>query len=561
VPVNRFFWDCLKDMNSLKDYVTGMSLTFEQANLDFALFYKDAFAQVGDRESARALQKVYDDEISHVAFGLRWFRRWKKTGLSDWQDYVSSLSLPLSPARARSSAHFDVAGRRRAGFDEEFVSKLQVSSFSRGRAPDIYIFDGFQEESVCAGVSFNRSSWGQALERDLSLLPLVFAGEDDILYVPEEIPTEHLQKLKDSGFALPQLIVAPASASLAPLPGRHPGRLKPWAWSPLMERRLSRLKSQQRSPEEGWRQEFRELFSKVWSTGFAAELALAKPGDFLGAESGQSRICSSLEDVKEALESFQAEGFPWVAAKAPYGSSGRNMLRFRAGGFEAGQEGRIGKLIARQGCLIVEPWLERVADFSAHFHREDKLRFLGLSRLLNDERGQYAGSLLGKPFRGLDREVMSFLSRLGRKGLYSYCEEMGQLLEEKLGAFDYRGPLGVDLFVYRDLRGELKLRPVCEVNFRYTMGRLALKLSAKLKPGKCGLLRVASLKSCGDQREKFESLRDGRLTCDDKGFWSAGACTLSPWREDSAFAVLLALGDSVEECQQVLPEFPRGVFS
>ena len=69
-----------------------MSLTFEQANLDFSLFYKEAFEQAGDIETAKVLNEVYEDEISHVSNGLKWFKKWKSKDLSDWQAYVEALN-------------------------------------------------------------------------------------------------------------------------------------------------------------------------------------------------------------------------------------------------------------------------------------------------------------------------------------------------------------------------------------------------------------------------------------------------------------------------------------
>ena len=37
------------------DYVAGLSLTFEQANLDFARHFSNCFAEVGDADSAKLL--------------------------------------------------------------------------------------------------------------------------------------------------------------------------------------------------------------------------------------------------------------------------------------------------------------------------------------------------------------------------------------------------------------------------------------------------------------------------------------------------------------------------
>ena len=42
LPVSPFFWRCLSGMQTPTDYVVGMSLVFEQANLDFCLHFAKA---------------------------------------------------------------------------------------------------------------------------------------------------------------------------------------------------------------------------------------------------------------------------------------------------------------------------------------------------------------------------------------------------------------------------------------------------------------------------------------------------------------------------------------
>jgi len=49
---------------------------------------------------------------------------------------------------------------------------------------------------------------------------------------------------------------------------------------------------------------------------------------------------------------------------------------------------------------------------------------------------------------------------------------------------DYLGPLGIDAFVYRDASGAMKLKPVVEINPRYTMGRVMVELIAADRSGK-----------------------------------------------------------------------------
>jgi uncharacterized ferritin-like protein (DUF455 family) len=75
LPVSGYFWRAVSKMETPMDYVAGLSLTFEQANLDFARHFARGFAAVGDDLTAQLLDRIYRDEIAHVAYGLKWFRR------------------------------------------------------------------------------------------------------------------------------------------------------------------------------------------------------------------------------------------------------------------------------------------------------------------------------------------------------------------------------------------------------------------------------------------------------------------------------------------------------
>ena len=98
------------------DFVSRLSLTFEQANLDHCREFGRRFAAVGDQATAGLLEGIYRDEIAHVAHGLKWFRRWKKPGLTDWEAFCQQLKFPLSPQRAKGLT-LNVDGRREAGLD------------------------------------------------------------------------------------------------------------------------------------------------------------------------------------------------------------------------------------------------------------------------------------------------------------------------------------------------------------------------------------------------------------------------------------------------------------
>ena len=66
------------------------------------------------------------------------------------------------------------------------------------------------------------------------------------------------------------------------------------------------------------------------------------------------------------------------------------------------------------------------------------------------------------------------------------------MLEAELHRVGFVGPVSIDAFVYRTPQGECRLKPVVEINPRYTMGRLTVELMKHACPGTCGRFRLVS---------------------------------------------------------------------
>jgi hypothetical protein len=69
-----------------------------------------------------------------------------------------------------------------------------------------------------------------------------------------------------------------------------------------------------------------------------------------------------------------------------------------------------------------------------------------------------------------------------QKTLRETALEIGQIAAKS----GYFGPLGIDAFIYRD-QDRLTLRPMIELNPRWSMGRIALQLTQKIASKHCGL--------------------------------------------------------------------------
>jgi uncharacterized ferritin-like protein (DUF455 family) len=484
VPVNGFFWNAVAPMPSPLDYVTRLSLTFEQANLDYSRGYAKVFADSGDGETAAILDRIYRDEIGHVHYGLQWFRKWKEEGETDWRSFVSRLKVPLSAARAKGGFGFNEEGRREAGLDEEFIRELRVYVQSKGRTPNVFWFNPGAEESLVA----SGEEWGRAarqVERDLALLPAYLARREDVVVVPEVPPTEFLTAMLNAGIELPELV---GKSELAGIASRKLHELRPWARTPDAEPVIKELGVACAPTAPG-------LFSKAVHAQFLSSLLDGSEGSMLCPLEVVGEEVFSVEAVRSWIKNC---AFGECVLKAPFSTAGRDR-RIRSVSTPLGQEEEewIAEMLRKQKSLVLEPWLDRVVDFSVQYDAEGdgRLRRRGIVVLENSKKGQFRSATVADRFT-------DFLDEETRRALFEGASSRGHLIEflddwlepalrELLRSHRYAGPLGVDAFLYRDEAGAVCIKPVVEINPRYTMGRVAVELARFTAPNAVTSLTVA----------------------------------------------------------------------
>lgn len=123
LPVNSYIWNKAQDYHSVLEYVAGLPLVFEGANLDHTLEFEACFLQHNDRRSAAIMRAIHNDEIRHVEFGMHWLRQLKDPALTDFQAWQAALKWPIRPATARGST-LQRSARIAAGMSDEFVEEL-----------------------------------------------------------------------------------------------------------------------------------------------------------------------------------------------------------------------------------------------------------------------------------------------------------------------------------------------------------------------------------------------------------------------------------------------------
>ena len=558
-PVSGYFWRCVAPMEHPIDYVAGLCLTFEQANLDFAGHYGRNLATVGDAGSAKLLEKIYRDEIGHVAYGLKWFRRWKNPGESDWDAFCRTLKFPLSPQRAKGFS-LNVEGRQAAGLDSQFIAELNVYSQSKGRTPSVFVFNAFAEGRLAEGKKFNPTKPQAQLARDLENLPQFLCRQDDIVLVQQKPSVEFLSGIKQAGFPLPEFVdlperghprpqqqpvetsaltnfkntvdttsPRPGTGALQSLAARKLGRLRPWAWGPdsfeLLKPIFASVTGEKRAAEKRFNEEIAQLYSKAWSADFLRKiLSRGSRGDeapilnrkseignrkfsqsLLTSAATENWLCSeneigvaatSLADAQDAIAKIRARGHHKIVVKAALGVAGSNALRLFEPEILPTQLRWLENAFAHKRTLVVEPWLERVLDFSGQLEMSASgLKLCGYTGLLNDARGQFQANFAEPhhhkriPARvvGLFREPKDISTRL-----LEFYSEIFTALEVELRRVDFTGPLGIDAFIYRDAAGAVKLKPIVEINPRYTMGRVLVELMRQTCQNTFGLFRLVN---------------------------------------------------------------------
>ena len=543
LPVSGYFWRCVSPMENPMDYVASLSLTFEQANLDFARHFARGFATVGDADTARLLEKIYHDEIGHVAYGLKWFRRWKQPGESDWDAFCRTLKFPLSPQRAKGIS-LNVEGRRVAGLDPQFIAELNVYSQSKGRTPSVFVFNSFAEGRIAEGKTFNANKHQAQLARDLENLPQFLCRQDDVVLVNRRPSVEFLSRIKEAGFALPEFVLFDWSAGLRPgvlrlspvehagsetgapesfsnFTARKLGRLRPWAWGPdsweLLRPLFPNVTGETRTAGQRFNDGLAQLYSKAWSAEFLQNLltrrrrgneALTSPAiisqSLLTSSPTENWLCSedevgvavsSLDEALAAIAKIRQRGHHKIVVKEALGLAGSNAMRlFEPEVLPTHQRWMTGAM--RNGRqLVVEPWLERLLDFSVQLEMtEHGLKLCGYTGLLNDARGQFRGNFAeSHHHKRIPAKVVSLFREpdISNRLLELYAGIFAAL-EAELRRVDFTGPLGIDAFVYRDAGGAVRLKPVVEINPRYTMGRVLVELMKQTCQGSCGRFRLVN---------------------------------------------------------------------
>ena len=321
----------------------------------------------------------------------------------------------------------------------------------------LHVFNPEHDLALAANMNnYTSPHAGRQLRADLGFIPAIWAGDDDYILVDDVHQAEEAYSKLQAELGLgPKQFVDKKQLSVL-----YINKVEPWGWDLALRSFLLRC-GVECVPSEDDIAVIRDLSHRKQAVGLLRQLQL--PGTI-----GQSCCADTLVEIRQQLGLHGR-----VVVKAPWSSSGRGV-RFLTVAFDDYQERWIKNVIEKQGCVVVEPYYNKVKDFGMEFESdgEGHVNYLGLS-LFHTKNGAYTGNLIAK-----EEEKQELLSRYISADLLSsvrekICQCLGDTFKGK-----YQGPFGIDMMVVSTAdKGGFLLHPCVEINLRRTMGHVALAIS------------------------------------------------------------------------------------
>ena len=384
------------------------------------------------------------------------------------------------------------------------------------------------------------------MQRDLAFLPAWYAAPGDFVLTETPVPAVFLQKLDDCFGTFPLPLTR--KEILEKGPGLPAAAAEPWGVSPQSQHLFERLRQ-----ESGWElavAAYDDTYTRLCSRQTAAVcLSALLP---LLPQYDRTLIPRFRRTPEEVEAILRADPQPYLV-KAPYSCAGRGIRQVK-GTLSEGEKQWIGGIVRKQGCIGVEPLREKRFDLAMEFFSdgEGKISYRGVSLFTAAAVGSYTGNILA-PAEELKRQIEKDVGP-DMPEINELLEEIGESLSavlQETAGYLYRGYLGVDMLIYADDAGVLRLHPCVEINWRRTMGLLAIELSRRyLAAGSRGRLQIEAYPPGGNalqahlerQRALPARLTEGRL--------AAGYYSLCPVDHETCYLAYLR----AEEIKTKRPE-------
>lgn len=368
---------------------------------------------------------------------------------------------------------------------------------------------------ACFDANFIPPASARTMAEELSFLPSWWADMGDAVWVNDPKNAEHWHTRY--AVLLPELqyVIRPGELSLE--------GVQPWGWSPLMVNRLVKAGV---TPSILPQQKFLERYRNFSNRGEAFRMLTdimhphSKLAHWHGRLCGETRYCTSEEEVRHAVQDCGR-----TILKAPWSGSGKG-LRFGFGRYESPLSGWCARILREQSSLFVEPLYNKRYDVALEFFSDGmgNVTYAGLSVFHTSQRGTYEGNRVASEEKNM-KWLVQYIPEKLVKDLINYYED---ILAERYG-MEYKGYIGIDMMICRAENGLNDcLHPCVEMNFRRTMGWVAVQLARLLPPEAEGEFMIDFFKDSEELwRSHTQRMKENPLVLD-SGKMIRGYLPLTP---------------------------------
>ncbi|MBK6283064.1 MAG: hypothetical protein IPF54_10750 [Draconibacterium sp.] len=401
--------------------------------------------------------------------------------------------------------------------------------------PNIYLFNPTCEYAVAnQNANWQPNRILQKMESDLSSLSMFFGSKNDFVLVDTLPSPEFIASLKQLKIDIPNFVLKNESLQNQQFINSPKNKLLPWGWSPASHKFLAPLKKScssefQHSPVLNWLPEHREITSRKFALEVLTQLQVTVKNVFILPAEKKPKICTTQNDFEDAIKLWEK-----VMIKAPWSSSGRGLQPITKAPVHPKVWEKVLGIVKEQGYALVEPLLKKALDLALLFEiKKGKVEHLGNSYFYTNSKGQYEGNYLNGFPDTIDKAILDFADFM----VGEIRQPLINAIENSKMATFYEGYFGVDTLVYFD-KNKLKINPCLEINVRYTMGLLALRLEKLISKNKKGIFSTYFIpgKTFSDFKNEMEVQHPLKIV-DNK--IESGFFILTEARTDSLFGAYI----------------------
>ncbi|MBP5498089.1 MAG: hypothetical protein J6X81_01795 [Muribaculaceae bacterium] len=324
----------------------------------------------------------------------------------------------------------------------------------------VFLFNPENDLALANGTPFyTPTPMAKQLRKDLRMLPVWYAPKGSCV-LGEEQDCEWFEGINKKYHLDLQLVTKKE------LTVRNDVQFCPWGWSAALKTELLKMGVAPESlPTDSQLDTWRNLAHRRTTIVFHRRLHEIL-GDRISATS-PVELATIDEVIRYAREN------PYSFFKQPFSGSGRGVYRVFDGPSKSMEQWCVGAL-RDQGSILCERGYAKLMDFAAEFHCEHgDAKFMGYSVFKTDFHNQFQYGLVA------DQRLLESMLRGQVPDFAAVIMAVRDVVAEQIAPV-YEGYVGVDMMLYEEMPGEVRVNPCVEINLRATMGVVTCGIAQRM---------------------------------------------------------------------------------